>query len=85
MKNKFVLCLTSLIVLSIIGLGEDNWLNQGAALRAEGKYDEALQAFDKATSMVHLSTHMPGLTKARSYGNWANMMMPWKHLKNPLN
>ena len=43
--------MTFLIALSIIGLGQDNWLNQGAALRAEGKYDEALQAFDKATAM----------------------------------
>ena len=51
MKNKFVLCLTFLIVLSIIGLGEDNWLNQGAALRAEGKYDDALEAFEKSIEL----------------------------------
>jgi tetratricopeptide (TPR) repeat protein len=37
--------------LPAVALGEDNWLNQGAALRAEGKYEEALQAFDNATAM----------------------------------
>jgi tetratricopeptide (TPR) repeat protein len=37
--------------LPSVVLGEDNWLNQGAILRAEGKYTEALEAFENATSM----------------------------------
>ncbi len=51
MRITHIVGLLVLIALCAIAMAEDNWLNQGAALRAEGKYEEALQAFDEATAM----------------------------------